>query len=109
MGLSLPRHGPEQGISLGRRRPGGNLRSLPTSGVQLGLVERQGPDSKGAFVRTDARRRKSRRGCEGVLLLSRQYSDTFLHEVSLQIPAGEVSVWVAAGRKPEAWRARIRI
>ena len=52
-----------------------------------GAVERQGPDPQGAAVWPDQWRGQSRRGCQGVLLLSRQHADPLLHEVSLQVPA----------------------
>ena len=55
-------------------------------------VERPRSDSEGAAVRADRQRRQSRRGREGVLLLPRQHADALLHEVSLQVSAGGVSL-----------------
>ena len=45
-------------------------------------LERQGSDHQGAAVRAHQQRGQSRRRREGVLLLSRQHADAFVHEVS---------------------------
>ena len=59
---------------------------------RAGALERQGPDPQGAAVRADQQRRQSRRGREGVLLLSRLHADPLVHEVPLQVSAGGVPV-----------------
>ena len=43
-----------------------------------------------------------RRGCEGVLLLSRLDAHPFVHEVSLQVPPGRLSVCTAHRGEPPA-------
>ena len=59
-----------------------------SSVLRAGSMERQGSDPQGAPVRPDEQRGQSRRGCQGVLLLSRQHADSFVHEVSVQVSAG---------------------
>ena len=55
--------------------------------LRAGAVERQRPDPQGAPLRPDQQRGQSRRGREGVLLLSRLDADALVHEVSVQVPA----------------------
>src|SRR6266481_1452971 len=47
----------------------------------FGLLEWQRPDPQGTTLRPHQQRGQSWRGCEGVLFLSRQHSDPFLHEI----------------------------
>ena len=48
LGLPPPRHGAQQGLSLGRGRPGRHLRPLPAARLRPGPVERPRPDPQGA-------------------------------------------------------------
>lgn len=52
-------------------------------------VERPRPDPQGTDVRPDQRRGQPRRGRQGVLLLPRQHAHPLVHEVPVQVPAGE--------------------
>ena len=72
-------------LSLGRGRPRRLLRSEAAAVFRARAVERQGSDSQGAAVRPEQRRGQSRRGREGVLLLSRFDADPLVHEVALQV------------------------
>ena len=90
--LLHPRPGPLARLSLGRGRHRRHQRRESAPVLCPGSVERQGSDPQGAPVRTDEQRGQSRGGCEGVLLLSRQHADPFIHEVSLQISASGISV-----------------
>ena len=53
----------------------------------LALWNGKRPDPQGAPVRPDQQRGQSRRGREGVLLLSRQHADALVHEVPVQVSA----------------------
>ena len=57
-----------------------------------GPVERQGPDPQGTALRPHQQRRQPWRGRQGVLLLPRQHADPFVHEVSVQVAAGGLSL-----------------
>ena len=63
-----------------------------------GAVERQGSHPQGAPLRADQQRRQSRRRRQGILLLSRQHADPFLHEVSVQVSAECVPLRRSASR-----------
>ena len=71
-----------------------------------GALERARPDPEGAPVRAYQQRGQSWRGCEGVLLLPRQYADALLHEVPLQVSAARVSLPGPGRDQPEAHRGR---
>ena len=75
----------------------------------LALWNGKDPDSQGAPVRPDQQREQSWRGRQGVLLLSRQHADAFVHEVPVQVSAGGVSVCGSCGNKPSAEPQRIRV
>ena len=64
-----------------------HLRSTVPALFFIGVVEREGRYPQGAVVRPDKPGRESWRGCEGVLLLPRQYANAFLHALSLQVSA----------------------
>src|SRR6188508_3048249 len=81
--LFYPRPRPLAGLSLGRRRSGGGLRRASTVVFCAGPLERQGPDSEGAVVRSDQQRRQPWRGRQRILFLPRQHADAFLYEVSV--------------------------
>ncbi len=55
-------------------------------------VERQGHDSQGAAFRARRKRGQPRRGREGVLLLPRFHAHAFLHQGTLQVSAGGISL-----------------
>ncbi len=59
---------------------------------RAGALERQRPDSERTPLRAEQQRGESRRGCQGVLLLSRFDADPLVHEVPLQVPAGGLPV-----------------
>ncbi len=79
-------------LPVGRRRHGRHFRRQAASLLRHRAVEREGSDPEGAAVRADQRRRQSRRGREGVLLLHRQHADALVHEVPVQVPAARVPV-----------------
>ena len=81
---------------------GGHLRPASADLLRPGAVERPRSDPQGAALRPDRQRRQSRRGREGVLLLSRQHADAFVHEVPLQVPAGRVSLRARSSRRTAA-------
>ncbi len=74
-------------LPLGRGRARGVLRSEAAAVFRAGAVERQRSDPEGAAVRPEQRPGQSRRGREGVLLLSRFHADPLVHEVALQVSA----------------------
>ena len=76
MGLSA-RSAP---LSLGRRRSRGFLRSRAAAVPVAGAMERPRSDFEGAIVRPHQRRRQSRRGRQGALLLPRRDTDTLVPE-----------------------------
>ena len=102
--LLHPRPGPLAGLPLGRGRPGRDLRRPPGALLRPGPVERPRPDPQGAAVRADQQRGQPRRGRQGVLLLPRQHADPLVHEVSLQVSAGRLSLR-RPGRRPTATAA----
>ena len=65
----------------------------------LALLEWPRPDPEGADVRALRQRRQSRRGRQGVLVLSRQHAHPQLYADALQVSASRVSVPEVAGRK----------
>ena len=69
-----------------------------------GVVERQGPDPQGTPLRVDQQRGQSRRRCQGVLFLPRQHADALVHEVSVQVSPGGISV-AGPGRDQSAQAA----
>ena len=73
--------------------------------LRAGAVERQGPDPQGAPVRADQQRGQPRRGRQGVLLLPRQHPDPLVHEVPLQVSAGQLS-HTRTWSRPTARRGR---
>ena len=88
----------------------GISRPPPVRLLRARAVERPGPDPEGATLRPDRHRGQSRRGREGVLLLSRLHADALLHEGPLQVSAGRVPL-PAAGRgepPPRAQRPGVR-
>jgi hypothetical protein len=68
----------------------------------LALLEWAGPNPEGTALRPHQQRRQPRRGCERVLLLSRQHADPLVHEVPLQVPAGGLSLLRPGGDKPSS-------
>ena len=68
--------------------------------LSLGALERQGSDPQGADVRPHQQRGQSRRGRQGVLLLSRQHADALVREDALQVPAGGVPLRRPGGGEP---------
>ena len=90
--LLQPRSGPISRLSLGRRRHRRHQRREAASVFCRRSLERQGRDPQGENVWLDEQRGQSWRGCEGILLLSRFYTHTFVYEVALQISSGRVSV-----------------
>ena len=87
----------------------GYLRRQAAALFCAGAVERQGPDPQGAALRADEQRRQPRRGRQGVLLLPRQHADPLVHEVSLQVSAGGVSLRRSCRDQPPAQPQRVRI
>ena len=79
-------------LPLGRRRTRGLFRSEAAAVFRGRALERERPDSQGAPLWPQQRRRQPRRGREGVLLLSRFHADPFVHEVAVQISARGVPV-----------------
>ena len=59
---------------------------------RAGSLERQGSDSQGTALRPHRQRGQSRRGRQRILFLSRLHADPFLHEISLQVSAGGISL-----------------
>ena len=89
-------------LSLGRGRARGPLRRQAAAVFRAGAVERRRSDPEGAAVRAHQQRGQSRRGREGVLLLSRLDADAFLPEVSLQVSAARLSVRRPGAHQPRA-------
>ena len=79
-----------------------NLRPSSEHLLRPGIVERARSHPEGTHLRPYRQRRQSRRGREGILLLSRQHADAFLHEVSVQVSAGGISLRRIGGREPAA-------
>ena len=71
----------------------------------LALWNERDPILKERIFGLNWKRRQSRRGREGILLLSRQHAFALLHEVSLQIPASGVSLRDSGGGKPTSRQA----
>ena len=97
--------------TLGRRRPGRHSAMTSSCLLRAGAVERQGSDPEGAALRPDEQRRQSRRGRQGILLLPRQHADALVHEVSVQVSAGGLSlrqIWSRPIRSAVAHRHGIR-
>ena len=89
-------------LSLGRGRHRGLQRRPPAPLLFAGAVERQRPDPEGAPVRPHERRRQSRRGREGAVLLPRRHAHAFVPEDAVQVSAGGISVRRAGGRRTAA-------
>jgi hypothetical protein len=86
------RSGALAGVQVGRGRHRRHLGRPPATLLGAGAVERQGPDHQGAAVRAGQLGRQPWRGRQGVLLLPRFDADALVHEVSLQVPAGGLSL-----------------
>ena len=86
-------------LPLGRGRPRRHLRRPAAALLRARAVERQGSDPQGAAVRPDQQRRQSRRGRQGVLLLSRLDADALVHEVPVQVSAGGLSRTTTSSRR----------
>ena len=93
-------------VPLGRGRSRRLLRHQAAALLRGGAVEREGPDSEGAPLRSEQRRRQPRRGRQGVLLLPRFHADPLLHEVALQVSPGRLSVRRSGDRRMRAGPAR---
>ena len=87
LGVFPARPCPLARVSLGRRRHCRHLRRPPAPLFRARAVERPGSDSQRAAVRADQQRRQSRRGRQGILLLSRRPADARVHEDALQVSA----------------------
>src|SRR5437763_15931752 len=92
MGVSAARPCTVTRLSLERRRNRRHLRSTPEDLFCPGALERARSDSQGAHLWTHRQRRQSWRGRKGVLLLSRQYTDTFVPEVPVQVSARSIPI-----------------
>ena len=92
LGLLHARSGALARLPLGRGRPRRHLRRSPAPLLRARAVERARSDPQGAAVRSRQQRRQPWRGRQGVLLLSRLDADALVHEVSVQVPAGGVSL-----------------
>src|SRR5215469_10343432 len=103
MGLLSSRPRALTHLSLGRGRYHGHFRPPPVGVFCIGDVERAGSDTQGTPVWLDGQRRKSRRRCQRVLLLSRLDAYTFLHEGALQVSAARISVPPTCRRKSPPW------
>jgi len=68
----------------------------------LALWNGRDPILKERFFWIHRKRGQSWRGCEGILFLPRLNADAFLHEVSVQVSAGGISLRATPGRKPPA-------
>ena len=106
LGLFPARPRPFARLSLGRRRHRRHLRPPSAHLFRDRVMERKRFDSEGAAVWAHQSGRESRRGREGVLLLSRRHANQFLSEISLQISARCFPVFAARGGKQEALAAR---
>jgi hypothetical protein len=108
--LLQPRSSALSSLSLGRRRPRRNLGRQAAALLFDRPVEWAGSNHQRAPVRPDEQRGESRRGREGVLLLSRLDADPFVHEVPLQVPSGRVPLRSDRQdqRDPRPARARVR-
>ncbi len=93
-------------ISVERGWPCRHLGPPPEDLLRAGAVERARSHPQGTPVRPDRQRGQPRRGRKGVLLLSRQHSHALVHEVSLQVSAGRVSLRAARRREPAARQGR---
>ncbi len=71
---------------MGGGRPRRHLRRQAAALLRTRVVERRGLDHQGTPLRPDQQRGESRRGREGVLLLSRLDADPLVHEVPVQYP-----------------------
>ncbi len=96
-------------VSLGRRRPCRFQRPEAAPVLRAGAVERERCDPEGAVVRADQRRGQSRRGRQGVLLLSGLHADPLIHEVALQVSARGVPVRRPDSTELAALAARLRV
>src|SRR6266567_3972469 len=98
--------------------------AVPTAGAKMGCsvlpiasvallcarsLEWEGPDPKGAPIRSHRLRGESRRGRKGALLLPRLDADAFLHEGAVQISAGGISVCASRRGKSAARSERNRV
>ena len=81
----------------------------PAAVPRAGFVERPRPDPEGAAVRPDQRRRQSRRGRQGALLLPRRHADPLVPEIPLQVPAGRISLRLAGRGEPPARQGPARV
>ena len=104
-----PRPGALARLPLGRGRPRRHLRRPAAALLRARALERQRSDPQGAAVRADQQRGQSRRGRQGVLLLSRLDADALVHEVPVQVPAGGVSLRRPRRDQPAARPPRARV
>ena len=86
----------------------GILRPRAAAVPVAGAVERPRSDSEGAAVRPHQRRRQSRRGRQGALLLPRRDADALVPEDALQVSAARVSVRRARRGEPAPRHATSR-
>ena len=73
-------------LSLGRGRARRDQRRPPAAAFRPGAMERQGPDHKGAAVRTEQFSRQSRGGRQRALFLSRWHTDRHCQLSGLSAP-----------------------
>src|SRR5262249_25408840 len=90
-------------LPLERRRHGRRLRPQPDALLRARALEREGPDPKGARLRSRRTRRQSRRGCKGALLLRGRNADLELSTLSLPLYAVALPL-----RGARSWLARAR-
>ncbi len=95
-------------LSLGRRRPAGDVRQPGPGVLRARDVERGRPDPQGAPVRALGTRRQPRRGREGALLVRGRHADGLVRERALQVPAARLPVRPAACPRARGWPARSR-
>ena len=82
-------------------------RTISSNSVLRSDCGRSRSHSERAPVRVDKQRRKSRRRCKGILFLPRQYPNTLVHEVSVQVSAAGISVSRSDGNKRPPLSGRI--
>ena len=96
LGLFHPRPCPQPRLSLGRRRSDGHLRPRMPALLRARALERQGPDSQGAAVRTHRPRRQSRRGRQRAattISTRRRPTRTSNHSTSIRRPSFPMLGW----------------
>ncbi len=73
------------------------------------LCEWTRPNSERTVVRPDQQRGQPRRGCQRILLLSRQYAYAFLHEVPVQISTAGIPLLRLDRNKPPPFARGTRV